>query len=172
MYHTDLRSLGNTVKRVYHDSTQITMVTKFWHLQKSKNPTINNHKPDYKLNLNGLVQERHNSIANALELHLSCTNPSIWWLPSCQWSNPEEYGLMNHMNLYKNKRPVGLYSPLLIQIIQYCNKFLHVDASKTGWTPNKKGNQRYAFTAVFPTYSLTVLSKRPFSLKQEARQSN
>ena len=27
---------------------------------------------------NGLAQERHNSIANALELHLSCTNPSIW----------------------------------------------------------------------------------------------
>ena len=29
------------------------------------------------LYLNGSVQERHNSIANALELHLSCTNPSI-----------------------------------------------------------------------------------------------
>ena len=27
--------------------------------------------------INGLVQERRNSIANALELHLSCTNPSI-----------------------------------------------------------------------------------------------
>ena len=26
--------------------------------------------------IDGLVQERHNSIANALELHLSCTNPS------------------------------------------------------------------------------------------------
>ena len=26
----------------------------------------------------GLVQERHNSIANALELRLSCTNPSNW----------------------------------------------------------------------------------------------
>ena len=25
-----------------------------------------------------LVQERRNSIANALELHLSCTNPSEW----------------------------------------------------------------------------------------------
>ena len=25
-----------------------------------------------------LVQERRNSIANALELRLSCTNPSIW----------------------------------------------------------------------------------------------
>ena len=72
----------------------------------------------------------------------------------------------------KNKRPVGLYSPLLIQIIQYCNKCLHVDASKTGWTPNKKGNQRYTFTAVCLTYSLIVLSKRPFSLKQVARQSN
>ena len=28
----------------------------------------------------GLVQERRNSIANALELRLSCTNPSIWSL--------------------------------------------------------------------------------------------
>ena len=27
--------------------------------------------------INGLMQERHNSIANALELCLSCTNPSI-----------------------------------------------------------------------------------------------
>ena len=71
-----------------------------------------------------------------------------------------------------NKRPVGLYSSLLIQIFQYCNKCLHVNASKTGWTPNKKGNQRYTFNAVCPTYSLTVLSKRPFSLKQEARQPN
>ena len=28
--------------------------------------------------IGGLVQERRNSIANALELRLSCTNPSIW----------------------------------------------------------------------------------------------
>ena len=28
--------------------------------------------------IDGLVQERRNSIANALKLHLSCTNPSIW----------------------------------------------------------------------------------------------
>ena len=28
----------------------------------------------------GLVQERRNSIANTLELHLSCTNPLIWSL--------------------------------------------------------------------------------------------
>ena len=30
-----------------------------------------------KKKVNGLVQERHNSIANALELRLSCTNPSM-----------------------------------------------------------------------------------------------
>ena len=28
--------------------------------------------------INGLVQERRNSITNALELRLSCTNPSLW----------------------------------------------------------------------------------------------
>ena len=31
------------------------------------------------LYIDGLVQERRNSIANALELHLSCTNPSYWY---------------------------------------------------------------------------------------------
>ena len=31
-----------------------------------------------KVYINGLMQERRNSIANALELLLSCTNPSIW----------------------------------------------------------------------------------------------
>ena len=33
-----------------------------------------------KTYIDGSVQERHNSIANALELCLSCTNPSIWCL--------------------------------------------------------------------------------------------
>ena len=30
------------------------------------------------VHIDGLVQERCNSIANALELHLSCTNPLIY----------------------------------------------------------------------------------------------
>ena len=37
-------------------------------------------------NIDGLVQERRNSIANALELRISCTNPSIMlpgWLKIC-----------------------------------------------------------------------------------------
>ena len=32
---------------------------------------------DSQENINGLVQERRNSIAKALELRLSCTNPLI-----------------------------------------------------------------------------------------------
>ena len=30
--------------------------------------------------IHGLVQERRKSNANALESHLSCTNPSTWWM--------------------------------------------------------------------------------------------
>ena len=32
-----------------------------------------------------LVQERRNSIANALELRLSCTNPSMWVFTKWKW---------------------------------------------------------------------------------------
>ena len=32
----------------------------------------------HRIYIDGLVQERCNSIANALEFHLSCCNPSIW----------------------------------------------------------------------------------------------
>ena len=35
--------------------------------------------------INGLVQERRNSIANAMELRLSCANPSTCWLPCYHW---------------------------------------------------------------------------------------
>ena len=34
------------------------------------------------VHIDGLLQERRNSIANALELRLSCINPAIW-LPLC-----------------------------------------------------------------------------------------
>ena len=52
---------------------------------------ISSEKANY--DIDGLKQERRISIANALELHLSCTNPSIcpqnfvlqyWWLVSCK----------------------------------------------------------------------------------------
>ena len=37
----------------------------------------NDEKKDVQSNIDGLVQERRNSIANTLELRLSCSNPSI-----------------------------------------------------------------------------------------------
>ena len=40
-----------------------------------------NRAQDSTAYIDGLVHERHNSIANALELRLSCTNPSISCLP-------------------------------------------------------------------------------------------
>ena len=46
----------------------------FWHSSKGKWQEILKISI---LDIDGLVQERCNSIANALELHLSCTNPSI-----------------------------------------------------------------------------------------------
>ena len=37
-------------------------------------------------NIDGLMHEKRNSIDNTLELHLSCTDPSTWWLPPLNWS--------------------------------------------------------------------------------------
>ena len=34
----------------------------------------------YRQYINGLMQKRRNSIANALELHLLCIKPSIWYI--------------------------------------------------------------------------------------------
>ena len=52
-----------------------------------------------KPNINGLVQERRNSIVNTLELHLSCTNPSIWQFHtvSSVCSQENARGLSYHM---------------------------------------------------------------------------
>ena len=35
--------------------------------------------PPLLTHFDGLVQKRRNSIANALELHVSCIKPSIWY---------------------------------------------------------------------------------------------
>ena len=45
------------------------------------------HLKNRQLHIDGLVQESRNSIANALELRLSCTKPSIGnpWVPGNKW---------------------------------------------------------------------------------------
>ena len=54
--------------------TDSSYVSHILHWQGATN--VNNEKR-YILYIDGLVQERRNSIANALELRLPCTNPSI-----------------------------------------------------------------------------------------------
>ena len=51
-------------------------------------------------NIDGLMQERRNSIANSLELHLSCTNPSIWNL--FYMCSPMNHRQIKHMHLLQN----------------------------------------------------------------------
>ena len=46
-----------------------------------------------------LVQETRNSIANALELHLSCANPSMWWFYT-QIDNSANH--MNHCSYFSS----------------------------------------------------------------------
>ena len=49
------------------------------------------------LYINGLMQERCNSIAIALELHLSCTNPSLYW------DIPQRFSLPLHFRCKKHR---------------------------------------------------------------------
>ena len=52
----------------------------------------------------GLVQERRNSIANALELRLSCTNSSIWPSPL-----PESVSILQQLWTWTKAVPHSLY---------------------------------------------------------------
>ena len=77
--------------------------------------------------LDASMQERCNSVANALEWRLSCTKPSIYTiqddftgdgtiieLSQCQLSSPVVYGWINHTNL-----PISYYNHTDIKKIEY-----------------------------------------------------
>ena len=78
--------------------------------------------------INGLVQERHDSIANTLELHLSCTNPSICSancnhshiLPWLQWGQLNAHDTQgNHSSPPPNHLSLPVIRPLLWVVISY-----------------------------------------------------
>ena len=50
--------------------------------------------------IDGLVQERCNSIANTLDLHLSCTNPSKWHPISCLHGQGMRHLLLAHWRTF------------------------------------------------------------------------
>ena len=74
-------------EKMYLVSVIPTYISKIWDDKNTtlwKKPIFKNEQQGY---FHGLVHERCNSIANALELCLSCTNPSIcshihilWWI--------------------------------------------------------------------------------------------
>ena len=70
--------------------------------------------------IDGLMQERCTSIANALELHLSCTHPSRWENSSAMKSSPKYYA-----ELYSTWTMKIWWNILLILYIN------HVDMSVT-----------------------------------------
>ena len=68
-------SLHKDTERVYFD-TGSCYIPKMVHFTLSNTGlTLNIH-----LHIDGLVQGRRNSSALAMELRLSCTNPSIWYV--------------------------------------------------------------------------------------------
>ena len=70
----------------------------------------------------GLEQERRNSIANALELRLSCTNPSIYSSP-LQLIHYSPYITSHYITLVIAK-PTGIWNPRTLDPLSMtsCNK--------------------------------------------------
>ena len=71
----------------------IVIIGSFWYEGRgwpSWKQDIYNYHDDVgcSSHINGLVQERRNAIANALDLRLSCTNPLIAELSQCRASWP------------------------------------------------------------------------------------
>ena len=68
-------------------------------------------KNDSWLHIDGLVQEKCNSIANALELHLSCTNPSISYNDILRTS-----AINGIPNKYTKANNIYLLSPCMVTL--------------------------------------------------------
>ena len=61
----------------------------------------------------------------------------------------------------QNKRPVGLYSPLSIEIGQFC--YALAGKKQDEYSTNTPSNNLCIFNAVCTTYRHNALSERPFS---------
>ena len=78
---------------------------------------LNFHNPTHIHYINGLVQERHNSSALAMELLLSCTNQPIYMLHNNVWHNLK--------NIQKQKEKVIIKFKLLLQQKRGSSPFNH-----------------------------------------------
>ena len=83
-WHSSMKSCGNCLRAISLEMVKTSILDTSLKITKS---ILQLHFPGTSelsiFDIDGLVQEKHNSIANALQLHLSCSNPSIWvskWL--------------------------------------------------------------------------------------------
>ena len=152
---------------------------------------ICSHRNDY--NFDGLVQERHNSSALAMELRLSCTNPSIW-------STDEPYRLLMNPVITQLISPViGMYflgiavvhidglaqdcsnsSALAMELLQSCTKppIMLMCRVETRWTSQYKDslnsfmNSHYKDKTVsWPSRRVSAGRRNPSPLAMELRLS-
>ena len=93
--------LSTTDRLVYLDtSLSVSLIKLILNALIGRGPVWMIFPFEYKSYINMLVEERRNSIANALELRLSCTYP-----PTCQWQyeNPIRNLKTRNIVLLKNK---------------------------------------------------------------------
>ena len=74
----------------------------FHHYFRTDIGNISGNRCKFNLYIDGLVQERRNSIAKALELCFSCTNPWIWKEQCYMYANywPSRHSVLKIMDLY------------------------------------------------------------------------
>ena len=100
------------------------------------------------------MQERWNSIANALELRLSCTNPSISSMQSCGWNKLQisHLGLLriNTILAFLLIKEVGFFMDVRASAATVMTKFgfgMHRGPASTCWvnsSPRGQNGRHYA----------------------------
>ena len=100
--------------------------------------------------INGLVQERHDFSALAMELRLSCTNPLIWQIqisPTCAKSSNELLRL-DYMTGYQDSGPnTGYRATCPVELMAKCKRDV---------TPLLVGIGITSFFALAHRYNTTV----------------
>ena len=101
------------------------------------------------------MQERHNSSALAMELHLSCTDPSIWscwiWIKTISyfWYHIAGGSVCNHL-------PSTNYNPHLLLAVQIYvqSTMLHIRL------PLKTVGENFGIYHIFPRWNLILKWRR------------
>ena len=98
----------------------------------------------------GLVQERRKSIANALELRLSCTNPSIWSLKAGRLSRQEKQEYVRFRFDPGKWGTLCIFFPDLTRLVPLY-VFLFWKKKLGDW-----GDRKQNFTNIYPPFQSSI----------------